>query len=73
MESYFNSDCRETYTITPVTYMYLTPETDRLFRMDDYPERLSKWMQRFMQHIAGSFFNSPKVKIFQIKKSDRDE
>ena len=55
MESYFNSDCRETYTITPVTYMYLTPETDRLFRMDDYPERLSKWMQRFMQHIAGSF------------------
>ena len=46
---------RETYTITPVTYMYLTPETDRLFRMDDYPERLSKWMQRFMQHIAGSF------------------
>lgn len=35
--------------------MYLTPETDRLFRMDDYPERLSKWMQRFMQHIAGSF------------------
>ena len=40
MESYFNSDCRETYAITPVTYMYLTPETDRLFRMDDYPERL---------------------------------
>ena len=55
MESYFNSDCRETYAITPVTYMYLTPETDRLFRMDDYPERLSKWMQRFMQHITGSF------------------
>ena len=24
MEAYFNSDCRETYTITPVTYMYLT-------------------------------------------------
>lgn len=55
MEAYFNSDCRETYTITPVTYMYLTPETDRLFRMDDYPERLSKWMQRFMQHINSSF------------------
>ena len=55
MESYFNSDCRETYTITPVTYMYLTPETDRLFHMDDYPERLSKWIQRFMQHINKSF------------------
>ena len=55
MESYFNSDCRETYSITPVTYMYQRPESDRLFRMDDYPERLSKWMQRFMQHITGSF------------------
>lgn len=37
MECYFNSDYRETYAITPVTSMYLTPETDRLFRMDDYP------------------------------------
>lgn len=55
MEYYFNSDCHETYIITPVTYMYLTPETDKLFRMDDYPERLSKWMQRFMQHINDSF------------------
>ncbi len=55
MKSYFNSDCHETYAITPVTYMYLTPETDRLFHMDDYPERLSKWMERFMRHINRSF------------------
>lgn len=51
MECYFNSDYRETYAITPVTSMYLTPETDRLFRMDDYPERLSGWMERFTQCI----------------------
>ena len=55
MESYFNSDYRETYAITPVTSMYLTPETDRLFRMDDYPERLSGWMERFTQCINRHF------------------
>lgn len=55
IEDYFNSDCRETYTITPVTYKYLTPETDELFQMDNYPERLSGWMQRFMQHIQAQF------------------
>lgn len=35
--------------------MYLTPETDRLFRMDDYPERLSGWMERFTQCINRHF------------------
>ena len=55
MECYFNSDYRETYAITPVTSMYLTPETDRLFRMDDYPERLSGWMERFTQCINWHF------------------
>lgn len=55
MKSYFESDCHETYAITPVTYMYLTPETDSMFHMDDYPERLSKWMERFMRHINHSF------------------
>ena len=55
MECYFNSDYRETYAIIPVTSMYLTPETDRLFRMDDYPERLSGWMERFTQCINWHF------------------
>lgn len=55
MGDYFNSDYRETYTITPVTYKYLTPETDKLFQMDNYPERLSEWMQRFIQHINTQF------------------
>lgn len=55
MGDYLNSDYRETYTITPVTYKYLTPETDKLFQMDNYPEKLSEWMQRFIQHINTQF------------------
>ena len=52
MECYFNSDYRETYAITPVTSMYLTPETDRLFRMDDYPERFFRWADEFINIIC---------------------
>lgn len=55
MESYFNSDCQESYAITPVTCLYLTPETDKLFSMDNYPERLSDWMGRFSRHISNNF------------------
>ena len=46
---------QETYALTPVTYRFLTPETDCLFQMDDYPERLSKWLARFKKHIADNF------------------
>lgn len=55
MESYFNSDCQESYAITPVTTFYLTPETERLFTMDDFPERFSQWLKRFTRHIANNF------------------
>lgn len=55
MESYFSSGCQESYAITPVTTCYLTPETDRLFTMDDFPERFSKWLGRFIKHIANNF------------------
>lgn len=55
MESYFNSDQQESYTITPVTCFYLTPETDKLFSMDDYPERLSDWLDRFLKHVSNHF------------------
>lgn len=41
VKGYINSDYQETYALTPVTYKLLTPETDSLFQMDDYPERLS--------------------------------
>lgn len=55
MESYYNSDRQETYAITPVTTLYLTPETDKLFVMDDFPECLSKWLDRFIHHITKHF------------------
>lgn len=55
MERYFNSDCQESYAITPVTTLYLTPETERLFTMNNFPERFGKWLIRFTQHIANDF------------------
>ena len=55
MEGFMNSDYQETYALTPVTYRFLTPETDCLFQMDDYPEKLSKWLARFTKHIADNF------------------
>ncbi|WP_195486401.1 hypothetical protein [Parabacteroides johnsonii] len=57
MRDYMNSDYRETYALTPVTYRYLTPETNELFHMDDYPERLSEWLERFTEHINDNFKN----------------
>ena len=55
MEGFMNSDYQETYALTPVTYKLLTPETDCLLQMGDYPERLSKWLDRFTKHIADNF------------------
>lgn len=55
MESYFNSECQESYAITPVTTLYLTPETDRLFTIDNFPERFSKWLGCFIKHVANNF------------------
>lgn len=57
MVAYFNSDCQESYTITPVTKLYLTPETDRLFCMGDYPEKLADWLDRFIEHVSNNFKN----------------
>ena len=46
---------QETYALTPVTYKLLTPETDSLFQMDDYPERLSRWLVCFTGYIDDNF------------------
>ena len=40
---YYNSCSRETYDIIPVTTCDLSPDTEELFRMDDYPERFFRW------------------------------
>lgn len=55
IESYFSSDCQESYNITPVTTLILTPETDKLFVMDDYPVRFHKWFKRFVNHATNNF------------------
>ena len=47
----YNSHSRETYDIIPVTTLDLSPETEKLFRMDDYPERFFKWADKFINII----------------------
>ena len=47
----YNSHSRETYDIIPVTTLALSPETEKLFRMDDYPERFFKWADKFINII----------------------
>lgn len=55
MESYFNSDYQESYAITPVTTFHLTPDTEKPFSMDDFPERFSHWLERFTKLITNNF------------------
>lgn len=52
MESCFSTDCQETYNQTPVSFTFITPETDNLFRPDDYPERFSRWFEKFVEHVT---------------------
>ena len=40
------------YIITPATTLYLTPDLKKPFSMDDYPERFSKWIERFVEFIT---------------------
>lgn len=50
---YFNCEQRETYEITPVRRMALSPETGKLFSMgDNYPERFFKWATKFIDIIS---------------------
>lgn len=52
MMSTFNVDMQESYNLTPVSTMLLTPETDRIFSMDDFPERFAGWFNRFVHHAT---------------------
>ena len=49
---YINSTARETYEIIPATAYELTPQTDQLFTMDDYPERFFKWLDKFITLVV---------------------
>ena len=48
---YYNSYSRETYDIIPATILVLSPETEKLFYMDDYPERFLQWADKFINII----------------------
>ena len=52
--AYINSDYHESYAITPVTTLLLTPDTDTPFSMNDFPERFSKWLGSF-NLVANNF------------------
>ena len=48
---YYNSYSRETYDIIPATTLALSPETEKLFCMDDYPERFLQWANKYINII----------------------
>lgn len=48
----YNSNSRETYDIVPATFRDLSPDTDELFRMDNYPERFFRWADKFINVIC---------------------
>lgn len=52
LEEYFNNSMQETYEITPATVYKLSPQTERLFCMDDYPERFFTWTDKFIELTA---------------------
>lgn len=51
----FSADVRESYNLTPVTRLLITPETDKVFTEDDFPERFVKWFYRFVEHVSENF------------------
>lgn len=51
----FSADVRESYNLTPVTRLLITPETDQVFTADDFPERFAKWFYRFVGHARENF------------------
>lgn len=46
-----NINLSETYDLPPITEMLLSPQTDKLFSMDDYPEKFLMWSDNFISHI----------------------
>lgn len=51
----FSADVRESYNLTPVTRLLITPETDKVFTEDDFPERFAKWFYRLVEHVSENF------------------
>lgn len=52
LESFLNGAGMETYALTPVSTWILTPHTERLFPVDDFPERFAEWFNRFTYYVT---------------------
>ena len=55
MEYYLNSSAQESYALSPVSTLYLTPETERTLQEDNYPKRFADWFNRFTYHVTHNF------------------
>lgn len=51
----FTADVHESYNLTPATRLLITPETDKVFTEDDFPERFVKWFYSFVEHVSENF------------------
>ena len=49
---YINSTLQESYALSPVSTLFLTPETKTVLQGDNYPERFAGWFCRFTYHIT---------------------
>lgn len=58
-ECYINSYTQEAYALSPVSTLYLTPETDTALQEDNYPLRFADWFCRFAYHITHHFKKHP--------------
>lgn len=52
MQDWANNELREAYDISPATRLVLSPETDHLFSMDNYPDKFFIWFDKMCNLIA---------------------
>lgn len=52
IEGYINSSVQESYALSPVSVLYLAPETERTLQGDNYPLRFAEWFNRFIYHVT---------------------
>ena len=53
MESCFSTDCQETYNQTPVSFTFITPETEELFKTGRTIRNGSpNGLRTFVQHVT---------------------
>lgn len=52
MMDWANGELRESYDISPATQFVLSPDTDQIYSMDEYPETFFKWFDRICNLIG---------------------